>query len=178
MITFYGTKGTYGFLSNFYNAIFELEGKMWYSVEHFYQASKATTPEDRDKIAVAIHPAEALKLGRSIVRRADWENVVGEPALHKIFLDDRGIVVHTVKDHYMFSALIAKFTQRKELARALLRTGDQPLVEASPTDTYWGWGKKHTGQNKLGRMLQLVRRDLPKHIKMETLWLTKSKLNE
>jgi ribA/ribD-fused uncharacterized protein len=164
MITFYGNKGPYGFLSNFYNAIFELEGKHWPTVEHYYQAAKATTVEDRDRIAAAGHPAEALKLGRAIHRRADWEAVVGEPALHTIFTDEQGIVVHTVKDHFMFTALTAKFTQRRELANALLRTGDELLVEDSPTDRYWGWGKKHDGQNKLGRMLQLIRRDLPERV--------------
>lgn len=41
---------------------------------------------------------------------------------------------------YMFEALLFKFTQNPELARRLLDTGDQVLVECSPFDTIWGVG--------------------------------------
>jgi ribA/ribD-fused uncharacterized protein len=165
VIEFYGTKGEFAYLSNFYNSMFELEGKMWPTVEHYYQASKATTTKDRDWIAEAFGPGEALKRGRSVVRRADWESVVGESALHVLFSDDRGVVVELVKDHIMYTALISKFTQRLELARALVRTGDEPIVEASP-DGYWGWGKNKKGLNKLGRMHQLIRKHLPEKVKL------------
>jgi hypothetical protein len=159
-ILFYGIEGEFGFLSNFYNAIFTLEDQQWPTVEHWFQAMKATTVEDRRRVASASGPGRAKKIGRSITCRSDWENVVGTADLHGIFRDSRGVVVELVKDHYMYSALIAKFTQRSELRQALLLTGDRPLIEDSPTDYYWGRGAKGTGQNKLGRMLQLVRSKL------------------
>lgn len=156
-IEFFGNKGEYGFLSNFHNAIIEIEGTTWSSVEHFYQASKATNVEDRQRVACAEGPGSAKRVGRTIAVRGDWDSVVGDPSLHTLFSDEQGVVVEKVKDHFMYAALIAKFTQRRELRAALLRTGTQPLIEASPRDYYWGVGKERTGLNKLGRMLQLVR---------------------
>jgi N-glycosidase YbiA len=164
MIKFFTPKGTYGFLSNFYHSPFELEARRWGTVEHYFQASKATTAEDRNHVASASGPGESKRRGRAIELREDWEDVVGEPALHDMFRDEQGVVVHTVKDHYMFSGLVAKFTQSEELTRALLETGDEHLVEDSPTDYYWGCGKDEKGLNKLGRMLMLVRRDLPRRM--------------
>ncbi|PJM75025.1 NADAR domain-containing protein [Bifidobacterium simiarum] len=41
---------------------------------------------------------------------------------------------------YMFEALMFKFTQNPDLAKRLLETGDQVLVECSPFDVIWGVG--------------------------------------
>jgi ribA/ribD-fused uncharacterized protein len=157
MIKFFGNRGPYGFLSNFHEAIFQLDQQNWPSVEHYYQAAKAVNDEERYAIIYAERPYLAKRLGKTCECRTDWEQVVGTPALHKLFKDNQGVIVELVKDHYMFSALIAKFTQRKELKDALLLTGDQEIIEASPSDYYWGIGKNSTGLNKLGRMLQLIR---------------------
>jgi len=165
MIKFYRPKDPYGFLSNFRVAIFNLNGQSWPSVEHSYQAAKMVNEEDKQRIACAETPALAKKLGNICPMREDWEQLVGTPALHDLFRDKQGVVVERVKDHFMFSALIAKFTQRKELREALLLTGAEDLVENSPTDFYWGIGRDGTGLNKLGRMLQLVRVRLPEHFK-------------
>lgn len=162
MIKFYGRKyPQYRFLSNFHVAIFTLQGHQWPSVENFYQAMKSLDPEVQATIREAETPGKAKKLGQACEVRADWEDPVGTPHMHAIFTDPQGIVVHSVKDHFMFQALTMKFTQRKELRDALLLTADEELVEDSPTDLYWGIGKDGTGLNKLGRMLQLVRAQLP-----------------
>lgn len=161
-IKFYGHKHEhYRFLSNFHVAIFTLQGKQWPSVEHFYQAMKSTDPDVQESIRNAETPGQAKKLGQTCTCREDWEQPVGTPHMHAIFTDANGIVVHSVKDHFMFQALTAKFTQRHELRDALLLTADHDLQEDSPTDLYWGIGKDGTGLNKLGRMLQLVRSQLP-----------------
>lgn len=160
-IQFYGTRGKYNFLSNFHNAIVTIDGLQYATIEHYYQSMKTTDPMLAERIRSASTPGGAKMAGRQLACREDWNEVVGNPALHTIFGDSKGIVVHLVKDHFMFNGLIAKFTQRPELRDALLLTGTEELIEASPTDFYWGVGKNGTGQNKLGRMLQLVRRDLP-----------------
>ena len=157
VIEFYGIGGMYGFLSNFYGSIFELQGQQWPSVEHCYQASKAVLEEDRKKIASAETAAIAKKLGKVCQCRKDWDQLVGTPALHRVFSDTQGVVVERTKDHIMFAALVAKFTQRRELHQALFFTGNTELIECSPFDYYWGIGKDRAGLNKLGRMLQLVR---------------------
>lgn len=156
-IRFYGVRGPYGFLSNFHPAIFKIGDIAYASVEHAYQSFKAITEEDRDKILSAATAATAKRWGAQIERRADWESDVGTPTLHNMFTDDRGCFCQKTKDFYMLQAVIAKFTQRPELRRQLLATGDQELIEASPTDLYWGSGKKNDGLNKLGRMLRHVR---------------------
>ena len=58
----------------------------------------------------------------------------------------------------MFVALVAKFKQHEDLYHKLLLTGEDELVEASPTDYYWGAGQDGSGLNKLGRMLTLIRK--------------------
>lgn len=160
MIKFYGNQGPYGFLSNFHVAIFQLNGHNWPSVEHAYQAAKSTDLEVQRTIRCLETPGDTKQMGKTIERRVDWEEVVGTPALHAMFSDRQGVVVELVKDHFMFQALTAKFRQRRELRAALLLTGESDLVENSPKDHYWGIGKNGTGQNKLGRMLQLVRSQL------------------
>ena len=161
MIKFYGVRGQYGFLSNFHGAIFQISNTHYPSVEHWYQAMKSEDPEVQLQIRSAETPGKAKRMGSKCERRADWEEPVGTPQLHDMFRDDRGIVVELVKDHFMYSALIAKFTQRPELREALILTGTEELQEASPKDYYWGVGADGSGQNKLGRMLQLMRAKLP-----------------
>jgi ribA/ribD-fused uncharacterized protein len=154
-IRFYGTRGPHGFLSNFYPVIFELDGMQYPSSEHAYQASKTLDPDVHFKIRAAGTAGEACRLGRACERRSDWEEVVGTPALAAKFMDDQGCVVELVKDHFMYSTLIAKFSI-PTLRSKLLSTGAEELIEASPVDGYWGEAKGF-GKNKLGRMLQLIR---------------------
>jgi ribA/ribD-fused uncharacterized protein len=155
-IRFYGLKSEHGFLSNFYPYIFKVDDRPVLSVEHSYQAAKATTVEDQELIFGAPTAAAAKDWGQKIKVRADWDQIVGTPELHAKFQDEWGFVVQLAKDFFMFKAVTAKF-QVPELRQKLLATGDEPLVEASPTDYYWGAGKIGTGQNKLGRMLMLIR---------------------
>ncbi|CAG8778813.1 7980_t:CDS:1, partial [Acaulospora morrowiae] len=63
----------------------------------------------------------------------------------------------------MLTALRAKFTQNEDLKEILLGTGDSQLVEASPTDSYWGNARKSDGtegKNMLGILLMQVRDEL------------------
>ena len=71
----------------------------------------------------------------------------------------------------MRTALHAKFSQNKELAQALISTGNTLLVEASAHNKYWGAGcsltdntvwdpSKWSGKNTLGSMLCELRDNL------------------
>jgi ribA/ribD-fused uncharacterized protein len=154
-IRFYGVKGLHGFLSNFYRCPLEIGQLGYASTEHFYQAAKTLDPEVHEYIRSAPTPGEARRRGRECRCRPDWEEVVGTPALAAKFMDEKGSVVELVKDHFMYSALIAKFSI-PELGRRLLSTDTHELIEASLFDSYWGEGRGY-GKNKLGRMLQLIR---------------------
>ena len=62
----------------------------------------------------------------------------------------------------MREALRAKFEQHSVAREALLATGCRPIVEASPTDAFWGSGHGSNGGNKLGRLLMELRDELAK----------------
>jgi N-glycosidase YbiA len=64
-----------------------------------------------------------------------------------------------VKDSIMLGAVRNKFAAG-ELRELLLGTGDRPLVEASPFDSYWGCGRSGKGKNRLGELLMQARAEL------------------
>lgn len=169
-IYFWRVKGEkYGCFSNFSGNGFILDGYFWKTSEHYYQAMKFTSGnfgEDNFKIStqkikldsglqvlVFDHirnqkgPMGAAKEGRrrDFKMRSDWE------------LDDG-----KVKNEAMARALYAKFTQNQKIKDILLSTGDEELVENSPTDPYWGNGSNGKGRNQLGKELMILRGKLKK----------------
>lgn len=140
--------GEHRFLSNFYPSIIPFEGITFATVEHAYQAAKTLDFDARLRIAALATPGEAKKAGRELVLRPGWE---------------------AVKVDVMRRLLKRKF-RHPELARLLLATGDEPLVEGNHwNDTFWGVCNG-VGANHLGRLLMEVRRKLrypdetgPKH---------------
>src|SRR5689334_15409559 len=69
--------GAYRFLSNFYpcpNGIL-LDGALYPTVEHAFQAAKTTEQHHRDLIRQCATPGQAKRLGRSVPLRHDWEQV-------------------------------------------------------------------------------------------------------
>lgn len=129
-----------GFLSNFYRAPFWLDGVLWPTVEHAYQAAKFTDPAYAESIRNADTPRAAKTLGqtREHPLQADWD---------------------TRKLDVMLSLVAAKFCLSGGVAlmECLLKTKDKLLIEASPTDGYWGAGEDGKGANHLGRILMAVR---------------------
>jgi hypothetical protein len=80
------------------------------------------------------------------------------------------------KGSIMLHALRKKFATGK-LRDLLLATGDRPLVEGSPFDSYWGCGRTGKGKNRLGELLMLVRAEL-RGEKWEVSFLSTGKNNE
>jgi len=62
----------------------------------------------------------------------------------------------------MRTVLRLKFIQHPRLKDLLLDTGDDHLVEDSPTDYWWGIGADQSGQNQLGNLLEELRDELSK----------------
>ena len=81
------------------------------TLEHAYQAAKARTAEDHDRVAAAPDPEQAKRAGRALERREDWREV---------------------RTGVMRAALAAKFAPGSVAARRLLATGDAVLVELAP----------------------------------------------
>jgi len=140
-IRFFIPTHRYGTFSNFSGHAFMLDDVRWTSVEHSYQAQKFEDAEFRKRIRLAPTPRDAKNLGRSQEARlrADWNEV---------------------KEDVMRRALRAKFGTHVDARDLLLSTGDEPLLEASPEDFYWGTGRDGTGLNRLGVLLMELRQEL------------------
>jgi ribA/ribD-fused uncharacterized protein len=138
-ILFYShTKGPYVAFSNFSPHPFELDGALWPTVEHYFQAAKFPGADHAETIRRSGSPREAKALGRTraVKLRPDWDEI---------------------KDDVMRRAVRAKFEAHSDLRELLLATGDEDLIENAPRDYYWGRGARGTGKNRLGVILMEVR---------------------
>jgi ribA/ribD-fused uncharacterized protein len=132
---------TYKELDNRYPAPFTLEGKVWPTVEHYYQASKfPTLPEFQEQIRQLPTATAAAKLGKTKDPekpiRADWKEK---------------------REELMRAAVVAKFNQNPKLKELLLATYPKPLIFADPNDAFYGYGRTKMGMNKLGQILMEYR---------------------
>ena len=128
-------RGDFGFLSNFYESSIWVDGLQYRSVEHAYQAAKASDPVTRDLIRNASRPGEAKRLGKAVQLPPDWE---------------------ARKVELMRGFLRLKF-ENPLLRSLLVATADAQLVEGNTwNDTFWGVCRGR-GENWLGRLLMEIR---------------------
>lgn len=149
-------RATFGFLSHFWPAPIAIDGEVWPTVEHYYQAQKSADPGYRDAIRQAATPGVAKRLAAPPDTRR-------RSCRHSWFLANRAVPRQDwfeVKLDIMRRADTAKFTQHPELTAALLATADAELIEDSPFDPYWGVGRDGQGLNWAGRVLMEVRQKL------------------
>lgn len=136
--------GKFAFLSNFYPSPITVDGIIFPTVEHLFQATKTVSLVEREKIAAAATPGQAKRLGRNVILCDNWEEI---------------------KDDVMLNALRLKFAILP-LREKLLATGNEELVEGNTWhDNIWGncscdRCKKIEGQNKLGKLLMQVREEI------------------
>lgn len=137
-VDFYG-----GPFSNFVGTPFVIDdpwrpGKrfLYKTVEHYFQAAKATSADEHDWIAYANSPSLAKQRGRKVSLRSDWEEV---------------------KYDVMLTGLRAKFLD-PTYSKFLLDTEDAIIREDSPTDFEWGY--RNNGKNLLGKALMQIREEL------------------
>lgn len=111
-------RGQHYFLSNFFACRIEWNGRLYKTVEHLYQASKATNDKDHEAIRLAPKPGDSKRIGRKIKIRNDWEEI---------------------KVEVMRNALMMKFVDPK-LEMRLLNTKNATLIEGNSWhDNFWGW---------------------------------------
>ena len=141
VIKFYKVTDPFGCFSNFAPYPIELDGLIWPTSEHYFQAQKFAGTEFAEEIRRAKSPMIAARMGRDRSKplRADWERA---------------------KDEVMRRAVRAKFTQHARLREILLATGDALIVEHTRNDSYWGDGGDGQGRNMLGQILVSVREEL------------------
>ncbi|GET00371.1 NADAR family protein [Rhizophagus clarus] len=144
VINFYRVGEEWGEFSNFFKAEIWIDEETWPTTEHYFQAQKFPSQHEiQQKIRNFEKPGQAASFARKHSGlRPDWEQV---------------------KDDVMREALRAKFTQHQNLKKLLLDTKDAKIVEASPTDSYWGNATRKDGSeglNKLGLLLMEIRETL------------------
>lgn len=130
-----GFFGFYRPFSNFHYIPIEMDGIVYPTTEHAYQAAKTDDVDARRDICCLSSPALARKAGQKVQMRKDWDDV---------------------KLSVMRDVSWTKY-QDEALADLLLSTGDLELVE----DNRWGdkyWGRvKGVGENNLGKILMDIR---------------------
>lgn len=117
--------------SQWWDGVFEVEGVLYKSAEHWMMAKKAEVFEDQEmyqKIIEAPSPSEAKRLGRKV---RNFDSKVWDKACYDIVKEGN----------------IHKFGKSKKLKQFLLETGNAVLVEASPFDTIWGVGLTQDAPN-------------------------------
>jgi N-glycosidase YbiA len=145
VVSFYRVSGDFGCFSNFAPYPVRMEGIIWPTSEHYFQAMKFEDDVYREKIRCAASPMIAAKMGRDrrMPIRKDWE---------------------AVKIGIMRNVVQAKFIQHPDIGRVLVSTGDAAIVEHTKNDSFWGDGGDGSGQNWLGRLLMDVRSELKKRV--------------
>jgi hypothetical protein len=143
-IKFYREGDLYGEFSNFAKYPVTIDGQLWPTTEHYFQAKKFTAnPEYQEVIRTTSSCMVIKKLGgsRKYKLREDWEDV---------------------KEGIMYKALQAKFDQYPKLKEILLSTEDSILVEHTHLDKYWADGGDGSGKNRLGHLLMQLRTEIKK----------------
>jgi len=111
-------------LSNFYESEFELDGKRWLSVEHFYQGSKFRQRNPQFFNLFSLDSGSEISQDPCKAKRAGGKTGGGlRPKSVKI---DPGFF--TNNNHVFYRAMVAKFSQNPRLKKILLDTKDAQLL--------------------------------------------------
>ena len=133
--------------SNFYNEPLKIEGEIWKTGEHFYQAAKFAKnglQEDANiyrLIVEAETPGTAKKL-------AD-----------EYFSEENKLRTHQALRTFvaMSQMLTVKFAPGTFARKRLMQTGDLELIHLSGSDFFWGQNRKGDDKNLLGKVLMQMR---------------------
>lgn len=146
-----------GWLSNFWRAPFQVDGKVFFCTEQYFMYQKAVTFKDweiAEKIMKVLTPLEARSLGQQVKGYSD-------------------LVWAPIREEVMEKANLEKYRQNPYLKERLLdpTLDGKHFVEASPFDRIWAIGMREEepgitdpanwkGTNLLGQCLDRVREKL------------------
>lgn len=120
-----------------------VDGVLYCTVEHAYQASKFfdTAPEIAKEITecYSAHEAQKIAYANRDKQRNDWAEV-------KLGIMER--------------LLRLKLEQNPYVKRKLLQTKNYLICEDSPKDSFWGIGPDRNGRNELGKLWMKLRAEL------------------
>ncbi|MGE3770012.1 MAG: NADAR family protein [Bdellovibrionales bacterium] len=141
-ITFYEPEDENGWLSSLAPYEIVMNGVVWPTAEHWYQAQKfPNDPTLQEFLRRTSDPrtVKAIARDNKDARRADWDDV---------------------KVSMFYEANMTKFIKHPALWAQLLETGHAELVEQSPHDPFWGRAANGTGENMVGVVLMYIRDEL------------------
>ena len=171
IIEFYEKKAPYYEFSNFYMSPkmkLEIDGFDWISTEQYFQAAKFYQPESArhmeyfNIIQSTDSPMKCMYVARQKKKggyAGNWvvNKLTNKRTLNQVIDKYQDLAIRAdwddVRNDVMYTALTAKFTQNEQLKKLLQETGNAEIIEASPRDEYWGWGRNKDGQNMLGKLL-------------------------
>ena len=130
-------------LDNFSSFAIMYNGESYPTIEHAYQAGKFAKhhPKIAAQIRVAISAYESKKIAERNANKKDPE-------------------FDNFKVALMEELLRLKLAQHPYVKTKLLETGDYPICEDSPKDTFWGIGADKKGRNELGKLWMKLREEL------------------
>ena len=136
-ILFWNNEGDYAFLSNFSIYPLMYEGMLWPTTEHAYQSAKFDNQKIKEEIFNARTPLEAFNIGRTYndSLKKDWFEIMED------------IVSEKIKQYPI-------------IYNKLIETGDREIIEASPIDSFWGWGSDRKGENNMGKIWMKLRAEI------------------
>ncbi|MDD5145378.1 MAG: NADAR family protein [Candidatus Pacebacteria bacterium] len=131
--------------SNFSSFAVQWRGRLWQTSEHAYQAAHflKTAPKLVEKIYKAMSADEAKRIASANKDKfpSDWA-------------DKKIAIMEDIVRH--------KLKQNPYVMHKLLQTGKRKIIEDSPKDDFWGWGKKRNGRNELGKIWMKLRGEIIK----------------
>lgn len=158
IVCFHNPEEINGYLSNWSESSFKIDGIDFISMEQYMMYKKAVLFNDMeiaDQILELSDAGTIKSLGRAVQNYNDavWSGL-------------RQLIV--------YKGLMQKFSQNESLKKQLLETSPHILAECAVNDKIWGIGlsikdenrfniKKWSGQNLLGFTLMQVRDDLLKN---------------
>jgi len=149
-------RAAFGFMSHFEPSPIEMDGVIWPTVEHYFQAQRSLDPE----YVAAIRSARTPGAAKQLAADPDPSRVAAQKSWFSRMKRAPRSDWADVRLDVMRRADLAKYMQNPALAKRLLATGDAELVEDSPFDDFWGAGHRGDGRNWAGRILMEVRRQL------------------
>jgi ribA/ribD-fused uncharacterized protein len=130
-------RGEFRWLSNFVPVVVQLDGLVYPSTEHAYQAAKTLDFAERTRIRTMETPGQAKRAGRLVTERPDWL---------------------LVKEVVMLDLTRQKYAS-EPYRGLLLATGHCEIEEGNTRgDVFWGVCRGK-GQNKLGQIIMQVRQE-------------------
>lgn len=130
-------------LDNFSSFKVLVDGVLYGTIEHAYQASKflQSAPDVAETITNSYSAYDAMRIAHEHIdrQRADWDDV-------KVAVMERLVRLKTEQNPYV--------------KRKLLETGDYTICEDSPKDAFWGIGPNRDGRNELGKIWMKLRAEL------------------